>query len=162
LVSHWIFKVKDDENEKFNRTGLQIFQHRMPEHFWGLREYTEAGRRTPNVIHLKKGDFVLFYLVGKYCFLGTCLLKSLFRSNLTPEELKDITHPEFHDWATGVFLEEGTLDDWSKKPLPIERLRGSVHFVPRDKNFGQYLRGSVTRISEQDYYTVVREHELMH
>lgn len=153
--------MKDDKNEKFSRTGLEIFHHRMPEHFWGLRECNEAGRKTPNVAHLKKGDFVLFYLVGKYCFLGTRVLESLFRSNLTLEELKDITHPEYLDWETGVFLEEGAFDDWSKKPMPITRVRGKVDFAPREKNWGQHLRGSVTRISEKDYHTVVNEHKLM-
>ena len=155
----WIFKVKNDSNEKYSRTGLEIFQHRMPENFWGLKEHTETGRKTPNVADLKKWDCVLFYLVGKYCFLGTRVLESSFRSNLTPEELKPITHPEYLDWETGVFLDESSFDDWSSKSLPIERIKGKVDFAPRTKNWGQHLRGSVTRITEKDFQIVIREYE---
>ena len=161
LNNYWIFKVKNDSNEEYARTGLEIFQHRMPENFWGLREHNDAGRKTPNVAHLKNGDCILFYLVGKYCFLGTRVLKSTFRSNLTPEELKPITHPQYLDWKTGVFLEELTSDDdWSKKPLSIERVRGKVDFVPCDNNWGQHLRGSITKISREDFEAVIREHML--
>ena len=69
--NYWVFKVKKDGKGKYTKTGLEIFQHRMPEDFWGLREHTDTGRKTPNVAHLESGDCVLFYLVGKYCFLGT-------------------------------------------------------------------------------------------
>jgi len=108
MENYWIFKVADDENEKYRRKGIEIYKHRMPECFWGLKEFTKTGRRAPNVAHLKAGDF----------------------------------------------------DMWAK-PLPIERLRGKVHFVPKNENYGSYLQGSVTKIHyKRDFDTVVREHEL--
>jgi len=161
MVNYWIFKVASDENEKYSRKGIEIYKHRMPECFWGLKKLTKTERKTPNVARLKARDFVLFYLVGKegHCFLGTCVLNSGFRP-LTPKESKNITHPEYLDWEQGAFLKKDTVDIWAK-PLPIERLRGKVHFVPNDKNYGSYLQGSVTKIHDKrDYNTVVREHEL--
>ncbi|MGA3191893.1 MAG: hypothetical protein ABSD73_05190 [Candidatus Bathyarchaeia archaeon] len=131
------------------------------DYFWGLKEFTEEGKKARNVAHLGAGDFVLYYLVGEYCFLGECILSSGFRS-LTPEESKKITHPEFLDWEQGVFLNKKSIDVWNKA-LPMKSLVGKVHFVPIGKNFGSYIQGSITRIKhKQDFDTVVHEHELMH
>jgi hypothetical protein len=121
--------VADDENEKYSKRGIQIYNHRMRESFWGIKGVTKNGRKAANIDYLKKGDYVLFYLVGKggQCFLGTSELASGFRS-LEPDESARITHEEYLDWQQGVSLDKDTIHVWTK-PLPIERLRGKVHFV---------------------------------
>ena len=162
MANYWIFKVTDAKNEKYSKEGIQIYNHRMSEFFWGIKEFTKNGRKAANIDHLRKGDAALFYLVGTrgHCFLGTCKLNSGF-IRPKPGELEKITHEEYLDWKEGVFLDKDTIHVWAK-PLPIERLRGKVHFVPNGENYGSYLQGSVTRIrNQQDYYAVVHEHELM-
>jgi hypothetical protein len=156
-INYWIFNVKKDENRKYSRKGIEIYNHRMcKDHFWGIKEFTKSGRRTPNVTYLKREDNVLFYLVGEegHCFLGTCVLDSSFRQ-LTNEEVKQLTHEEFLDWNQGVFLKD--IEKW-QKPLPIESLRGKVSFVPISQHYGSYLQGSIKKISEFNYNTIIHEH----
>ena len=52
-----------------------------------------------------------------------------------------------------------TVDPWVTR-LPIENLRGKVHFVPKGENYGSFIQGSITRITEKDYNNVIHEHEL--
>lgn len=152
LPNYWIFKVKDDSDGKHSRTGIEIYKHRMHESVWGIREHTENGKKTANVDNLRKGDRVLFYLCGAegHCFPGTGVLESGFR-NL----IEIIVHEEYLDWKEGVSLKNANV--WVE-PLQIERLRGKVHFVPVGENYGSYIQGSITRVSEKDYNTVLHEH----
>lgn len=160
MGNYWIFKVADDENAGYSKKGIQIYTHRMRECFWGINGTTKSGRKAANIDYLKKGDDVLFYLVGKdgHCFLGNAALSSGFRS-LSSAESAQITHKEYLDWEQGVSLDKDTINVWPK-PLPIEHLRGKVHFVPNSENFGSYLQGSVTRIKQWEYEAILREHEL--
>ncbi len=152
MPSCWIFNVRDDENGKYSRTGNEIYSHRMRDYFWGLKERTETGRRTANVSSLQEGDNVLFYLAGKdgHCFLGTCVLAS----GLTKSR---IIHEEYLDWEKGVRLKKESIEKW-RKPLPIERLRGKVSFVPFGKNYGWNLQGTVKKIDCDEHDIVIREH----
>ena len=107
MINYWIFKVADDENNGYLKQGISIYTHRMSEFFWGVKGITKSGRKAANVDSLKRGDDVLFYLVGKggYCFLGTATLSSGFR-DLTPDESARITHKEYLDWEQGVSLDK--------------------------------------------------------
>jgi hypothetical protein len=49
------------------------------------------------------------------------------------------------------------IEAW--KDLPIEILRGKVRFVPKGKNYGSYIQGSITRLSEKDYRIITQEHD---
>jgi|SRR3990170_6498385 len=160
ITAYWVFKVKTEEGGLWRRTGLNIFEHRIKECFWGIHEYSENGRLDANVRGLKKGDCVVFYLVGKggSSFLGTCVLDSDFEK-LDPEKAKKIIHREYLDWDQGVFLKE--VSKWAK-PLPIECLRGKKSFVAGGGKFGSYFQGSIKKIKHREEYdTIVREHELM-
>jgi hypothetical protein len=68
---------------------------------------------------------------------------------------ESVFHEEYLDFKIGVGLK--TVDPWTSS-LPIETLRGKVHFVPAGENYGSFIQGSITRISEKDYDTVIREH----
>ncbi len=152
MSNYWIFKVKADSDGEYSLTGLQIFEHRMQDKAWGIREQTENGRKTPNTALLAENDKVLFYLCGEegYCFLGTGILKTGFGA-----KLESVFHKEHLDLITGAFLSK--VEPWAIR-LPLETLRGKVHFVPVSENYGCYIQGSITRISEKDYKTVIQEH----
>ena len=111
-------------------------------------------KKTANIAYLKKDDRVLFYLCGKegYCFLGTGVLETGFG-----KLMESVFHEEKLDWAIGVSFK--TVDPWVTG-LPIENLRGKVHFVPKGENYGSFIQGSITRITEKDYNTVIHEHTL--
>lgn len=151
--------MKDDATNKYSRKGIEIYNHRMIDRFWGIREFTSDGKRTANATKLMTGDKVLFYLAGKdgHCFLGTCVLASGFR-RLGEDEAKKRTHEEYLDWNQGVDFIVKDGDKW-EKPLPIECLRGKVSFVPIRGGYGHYLQGSITKIEPDDYDNIIREHE---
>jgi hypothetical protein len=124
----------------------------MQDRAWGLREFSKKGKRMANIDKLRRSDKVIFYLGGKdgHCFLGTCSLDSGFQN------LIEITvHEEYLDWKSGVLLSD--IKQWTRS-LPIERLRGKVHFVPKGENYGKYIQGSITNISPEDYETIIHEH----
>jgi hypothetical protein len=152
LVNYWIFKVRADSNGKETLTGLKIFKHRMSDMAWGIKEFTEKGRKTPNSGKLEENDKVLFYLCGKEgsCILGTAVLETGFG-----ESLKSVFHSEYNDWVKGVRL--SSVDPWTTY-LPMENLRGKVRFVPEGENFGSYIQGSITKITKEGYETVINEH----
>jgi predicted RNA-binding protein with PUA-like domain len=160
VLNYWIFKVKEEEGGLWRRNGFEIFEHRTRECFWGIREYNEKGRLEARVGELQKGDYVVFYLVGKNGsrFLGTCVLDSGFE-RLNPDRAKKIIHREYLDLEEGVSLKE--VDKWAK-PLSIECLRGKDSFVAKGGKFGSYFQGSIKRIrTKEEYDTIIREHELM-
>ncbi len=160
VINYWIFKVKDEVGGIFGRRGFAIFEHRTREGFWALKEYDEKGHLDPNVGLLKKGDHVVFYLVGQggSRFVGTCVLDSGFEK-LDNEKAEQIVHRDYLDWDQGVFLKD--VHKWVK-PLPMECLRGKESFVPNGGKFGAYFQGSIKKIkTKQEFDTILREHELM-
>ena len=160
VTDYWIFKAQTEEGGLYRRRGFDLFVHRVKEGFWGIPEYNETGRLEPNIGNLKKGDYVVFYLVGTggSRFVGTCVLDSGFE-HLDPESAKKIVHSEYLDCETGVFLKD--VERWAK-PLPIENLRGKDSFVAGGGKFGSHFQGRIKKIKrKEEYDTIIREHELM-
>ena len=142
--------MNDDSNKKHALKGIDIYSHRIGDKAWGIKEYIENGRKAANVVHLESGDRVVFYLCGQdgHCFLGTAKLKTGF-------PLVDlVVHEEYLDWKQGARLTD--IEQWNQ-PVDIERLRGRVHFVPEGKNYGSYMQGAITRISDRDYNLINEE-----
>lgn len=148
LTNHWIFKVNDDSNEKYALNGIDIYNHRMKDEAWGIKQYIKNGRKAANVAHLRVGDRVVFYLCGNegHCFLGTAKLKTGYPL------VELMVHEEHLDWKQGVKLTD--IRKWNRR-VPIESLREKVRFVPEGKNYGSYIQGAVTRISDSDYNTII-------
>jgi hypothetical protein len=160
LANYWIFKVKDEEGGLYGRKGTDIFLHRTKEGFWGIRELDENGKREANVSKLKKGDQVIFYLVGKNTtrFIGTCELDSDF-VQLDAEQTKKLVHREFIDPAQGVFIKN--VDRWAKT-LPVEMLRDEASFINRSGKFGPFFQGSIKNIKHVgDYEAIIAAHKQM-
>ena len=125
----------------------------MQDKAWGILEFQENGKRTANTKHLECGDKVIFYLCGEegYCILGDAILGSSYGVLVS-----SVFHEKFLDLKKGVTLM--SVNPW-KKSLPIELLRGKVRFVPEDRNFGSYIQGSITSLSERDYDVIIQEHK---
>ena len=160
LTDYWIFKVKDEVSGIFGRRGYNIFEHRIKERFWGLREFDAKGRKDPNLGLLKKGDCVVFYSVAKNgsCFVGNGVLDSGY-VQLNEEQTKYLVHSEYIDTDKGVFLKEAKK--WLK-PLPIENLRGKESFAAMGGKLGAFFQGSIKKMKRREEYDVIiREHELI-
>jgi hypothetical protein len=149
LTNYWIFKAKDEAGGLYGRKGIEIFDHRIKEQFWGIREYTEKGKKETKLDALEKGDCVVFYLVGKYggSFIGSCVLDSGYET-LDEEQAKKIVHREYIDYNKGVFIKE--IHKWAKH-LPVESLRTAESFHNYG-NLGAYFQGSIKKIKNSSDY----------
>ena len=151
--------MKDEVGGLYGRRGFAIYDHRMQDGFWAIKEQNEKGRLETNLGLLKKDDQVLFYLVGLggSRFQGTAVLDSGFVT-LNSEEAKKIVHREYLDWDQGVFLKE--IKKWVK-PLPMEALRGKESFVADGGTITPFFQGAIKKISSKEYGIIFREHELV-
>jgi hypothetical protein len=158
-TNYWVFKVKDEVGGLYGRRGFAIYDHRMKDGFWAIKEHNEKGKVDTNIGLLKKGDRAVFYLVGlgESRFVGTAVLDSGF-VQLDAEKTEEIVHREFLDWDQGVFLKD--ICRWTK-PLPIENLHGKESFVADGGKITPFFQGSIKGISRQTYETIFREHELL-
>jgi len=157
LTDYWIFKVQDEAGGIFARRGIDLFEHRINEGFWSIRDYNENGKLNSKVSSLKKGDLAVFYLIDKEdsCFLGSCVLDSDCL-RLDAEQTKKLVHREYLDSNQGVFLKSMTR--WARS-LPVNCLRGKA---VNGGNFSSYFQGSFKRLKHpQDFHTIIREHKLM-
>ncbi len=121
----------------------------MSDKSWGIKERIKNGRLAPNVIHLEIGDEVIFYLCGEegHCFIGTAQLKTGYPF------VELVVHEEHLDWKYGVKL--ANIQLW-RQHVPIETFRGVVSFVPEGKNYGSYIQGAITRMSDTEFNAITR------
>ncbi|NLE06534.1 MAG: EVE domain-containing protein [Crenarchaeota archaeon] len=153
MTNYWIFKVEDEEGGLFAKKALEIFMHRTNEGFWGIKEIGENGKRESNVDSLKKGDFALFFLIGKNInrFIGTCELDSDY-IQLDEEQTKKIVHKEYIDNNQGVFIKN--VDRWSNK-LSVDSLRTEKPLKYRNINIGTFFKGNIKKIRQANDYTAI-------
>jgi hypothetical protein len=152
LTNYWIFKAKDEAGGLYGRKGIEIFDHRIKELFWSIRECTEKGKKETKLDALEKGDYVVFYLVGKYgsSFIGSCVLDSAYLT-LDEEQAKKIVHREYIDYNKGVFIKE--IHKWAKH-LPVESLR-TAESLHNYANLGAYFQGSIKKMKSSNDYTAL-------
>lgn len=148
MTNYWIFVVTDAKIGAKEKKGIEIFEQRISDAFWGI------GERTPNRTKLKKGDNVVFYLGGKegQKFLGMCTLASAYYK-LGKQEKKKLSHgTPFFRANYGVKLID--IEVWDT-PRPIHPLIEILGFVQNPNVWGTYLQGGVRAISEDDYNLIV-------
>ncbi len=151
MTSFWIFPVKDSTIGQERMTGVEIYEQRMKDRYWGIRESAQ------NRKELRKGDLVIFYLAGKggQIFLGTCELDSEYHA-LKREERKKLVYGTFFTADHGVDLTN--IEEW-KTSVSIRPLLEILEFTKSLSSWWSYLQGSIRRICEEDYFTIVSMHE---
>ena len=149
MTNYWIFCVKDVKIANNKKNGIDIYNQRMIDGFWGIKP------RTPNYKRLKKGDNVVFYLAGNahdaQKFIGTATLSSEF-CNLSPEEWEKVSHGKFFSSKSGAQFKE--VNRWETHK-PIQPLIEQLDFIENPEKWGNYLRGGIRSISEDDYDLIV-------
>ena len=153
--------MTDEVGGLYGRRGFAIFEHRIKECFWGLREQDSKGKVQPNLDSLKKDDAIIFYLVAKgkggSRFVGTALLDSGYQE-VPQEKIQYIVHSEYLDYGKGVFLKE--VNKWTK-PLPIEGLSGKESVMASGVKLTAYFQGNLKKVSKREFDLIVREHEFV-
>jgi len=148
MTNYWIFVVTDAKIKGKEKKGIEIFEQRISDAFWGI------GEKTQNRTKLKKGDNVVFYLGGRegQKFLGTCALASAYRK-LSKQEKKKLSHGSpFFQANHGVKITD--VEVWDT-PRPIHPLIEGLGFIANPRVWGTYLQGGVRAISEDDYNLII-------
>ncbi len=156
--NYWVFKVMEETGGLFRRSGIEIYNHRIKDHFWAIKTNPDKAVNFTKIAELKEGDYSVFYLVEKGRegrFLGTANLGSGYRK-LDPEEEKRILHKEFLDSNYGVSLAK--VDNWPN-PLPVDALRGVGAFTG-GRSFSQFFEGNIKRLRDQsEFETILQQHK---
>lgn len=150
MTNYWIFVVQDTKIGTKEMKGIEIYEQRMSDAFWGI------GERTANRTKLERGDKVVFYLGGRegHTFLGTCTLHSK-SYKLKEEEREKLSHDSpFFRPNYGAKLKD--IEKWDK-PKPIQPLVEDLGFITKPEFWGTYLQGGIRAISENDYNTITSE-----
>jgi hypothetical protein len=158
-ANYWVFKVKEEVGGIYRRTGTELYEHRMSDGFWAIREDSANEKMAAVLGQLQKDDYVVFYLVEptrEGHFLGTAILASTFEK-LDAQQAKRIMHREFLDGDQGVFLK--SIEKWVK-PLSVESLLGKGAFGDGRAKFGQFFQGSIKKLnSKEEFTTVLHEYK---
>jgi hypothetical protein len=149
MNNYWIFKVNDQLVDGEPIIGIEVYNKRMKDNFWGLPEDTR------NLSHLQIGDKIIFYLAGDggQKFLGTASLGSTLHI-LTAEEGKRLWHNKFFQAKQGVMLKQVDVWPTAISILPMIKT-GMLSFIKNKENWGAYLQGSIQPISPQDYNKII-------
>lgn len=152
MAKYWIFPVKDNKIGTIKKKGIEIYMQRMSDRFWGLNE------KSSNRFYLEPSDRIVFYLagIGGHMFLGTCILDSRYYK-LSEEEKRQFWHGPFFQATHGVRLKDIRIWRPSKSIHPLIK---KLKFIKDPLEWGTYLQGSIRKISEDDYITIVQPDEL--
>jgi len=160
-TKYWVFKVKEETGGLYRRSGIEIYNHRMADGFWGLKEDSDKIKESAIFDQLEKGDRIVFYLVeaGRESrFLGTATLSSGIEK-LDEEKAKTIVHKDYLDSDRGVFI--NAIDKW-KNYLSVECLRGKGPFGDGRVKFSPFFKGNVKQLgSRSEFEIIFQEHMIV-
>lgn len=146
---YFVFVINVSEGVKGKLSARQIYDRLMKLRSWGIGEGT-AYRRD-----ITEGSKIVFYQAGKggQSFLGTATLAS---------PLHKVTAERMRKWReAGVEpiweyeLQLAGIETWTE-PKPVVDMIHRLEFISNKEHFGVHFQGGVRRISEADYYTILR------
>jgi hypothetical protein len=145
-MNYWSFVATQQQIDGGIATAKEIVARRIADGFWGLAENAPNGR------YLQKGDQVVFYLGSPVkAFAASATLASDFFT-LSPEQKKKYWHGKVYEAECGVLLENAQLWDANR---PVNDLVAKLKFIENKENWFAYFRGSVRRISADDFRAIV-------
>lgn len=102
------------------------------------------GNRTQNRKRIKKGDRVIFYQTGEegLRFVGNAVIES------------SLQQPEKCDLFSFVIMSEIKL--WEKE-IDVREVETRLSFQKSETPLQYYFQMAIRRITEQDYYSMMRE-----
>lgn len=151
MVNYWVFIVKDHLHMGRRIPAREVLSNRVRNKFWSLSS------RAPNLRKLDKGDRVIFYITGMEAkgFMGKGILAGPAHPITEEQRFHTIGEPS-NAFEYAVDLEEAEM--WEKPLSPLD-LRDRVPFLRRLRNPLRAFRGSIRRISEEDYNEIIKAHE---
>ena len=132
--------------DKFEKKLSKDFANNLPVISTGSG--TDALHLSYLLANIKKDDEVVFYVAGKKNKSQNFIAFSHIKSVETPNEL--LIDPDKNKYVLEKYLlfENITL---LKTPIHIKAIINQLEFIKNKTNFGVYLMGGVSKITENDF-----------
>ncbi|MEN2974839.1 MAG: EVE domain-containing protein [Candidatus Caldarchaeales archaeon] len=147
MVSYWIFLVKDHVHMGRIIPAKEVLIDRVKNKFWSLNS------RSRNVKKIKPGDLVIFYVTSRdeKGFMGRGVV-STEPHPITPEQRFHVLGIPSEAFDYAVDFSEAEIWD---KSIPLEKLMNKISILSGRRSQRAPFRGSVIRVSEKDYQTII-------
>ncbi|MEM1977182.1 MAG: EVE domain-containing protein [Nitrososphaerota archaeon] len=151
MVNYWIFIVKDHVHMGRIIPASEVLSNRVRNKFWSL------SARALNLRRLEKGDKVIFYVTEaeRKGFMGRGVLAGPAHP-ITEEQRFHVIGEPSNAFQYSVDFEEAEMWDEAISPLEI---RDRLSFLRSLRNPMRAFRGSIKRISEEDYNEIIKAYE---
>lgn len=148
MVSYWILVVKDHKLIDRIIPAEEVLKDRVKNKFWSLNA------RTRNIQKIKPGDHVLFYVTGRNerGFRG-CGVIATEPHPMTPEQRFHIIGMPSEAFDYAVDFSEAEVWD---RLVTLEEVAEKLSILKARHHLKPPFRGSIIRISEEDYQTILR------
>jgi len=129
-------------SDSTTENAIDILKRRLDEKKYPLY------KKTPFLKDIKKDDEVVFYVAGKKNKSQNFIAFSHIKSVETPNE--SLIDPDKNKYVLEKYLlfENITL---LKTPIHIKAIINQLEFIKNKTNFGVYLMGGVSKITENDF-----------
>jgi predicted RNA-binding protein len=129
-------------SDSTNENAIDILKRRIDEKKYPLY------KKTPFLNDIKKNDEVVFYVAGRKNKSQNFIAYSVIQSVEIPNET--LVDPDKNKYVLEKYLlfENITL---LKTPIHIKAIINQLEFIKNKTNFGVYLMGGVSRITENDF-----------
>lgn len=147
MPGYWVFVVKDHVFEGRTIPAVEVLANRVKNKFWSLNS------RAPNVRNLSEGDHVLFYVtsVSGRGFMGKGVLAGPAHPITIEQRFHIIGVPSINfDYA----VEFSEAEMWPRL-VRLDEVRERLSILRGRRNPAAVFRGSIRRISREDYENVV-------
>lgn len=147
MVSYWIFVVKDHRHIGRTIPARDVLIDRVRNKFWSLNS------RSRNIRNLKQGDKVIFYVASRNerGFMG-CGVVGSEPHPITPEQRFHILGMPSEAFDYAVDFSEAEV--W-ERIVPPDELINRIPILMGRRNLRAPFRGSIIRITEEDFYRIV-------
>jgi predicted RNA-binding protein len=142
MKNYYILGTSDSQKED----AIDILNVRIKEKKYPLYE------KTPKLNEIKEKDEVVFYIAGKATKAQNFIGQAIIDTIQIPEELS--VDPDKKKYVVKKYLILENIRIF-KAPIHIKSIINQLDFIKNKSNYGVYLMGGVSKITENDYKLII-------
>jgi len=143
MKNYYVLGTSDSQTE----SAIDILAKRLSEKRYPLYN------KTPHLKEVKEKDEVIFYVAGRNSKAQNFIGQSIISSSEIPNEL--LVDPDKKRYVVEKYL---ILDNIKmfKAPVHIKSIIVHLDFIKNKSNYGVYLMGGVSKITENDFNLIIK------
>ncbi len=134
-------------SDSITENAIDILKRRLDEKKYPLY------KKTPFLKDIKKDDYVVFYVAGRKNKSQNFIAYSMIKSVEVPNETLVDPDKNKHILEKYLLFENIIL---LKTPIHIKAIINQLEFIKNKTNFGVYLMGGVSKITENDFNLIIK------